>query len=141
MDTVELLQKCHSGAIMGIASIEGVLEKIQPSNIDIILNNFKRQHDEIEKKISTMLNRENAEKKEPSAMAKTMALFKINMMLLFKKDEKSGAKLITQGCNMGVKSLNKYLVQYKDASQDAQQIAKDLIKVEEKLAQELKRYL
>ena len=51
------------------------------------------------------------------------------------------ADLITDGCNMGVKSLNKYLNQYPAADSKVKDICDRLIKIEEKLGKDLRRYL
>ena len=48
---------------------------------------------------------------------------------------------ITDGCNMGVKSLRKYLNQYKAADENAKNTAKRLIDLEEKLVQDMRAYL
>ena len=42
---------------------------------------------------------------------------------------------------MGVKSLNKYLNQFTDASEKAKEITKALIDIEEKLAIDIRRFL
>ena len=51
------------------------------------------------------------------------------------------AVLMTDGCDMGVKSLNKYLNEYEAAEEFAKDICKRLIKLEEKLRSEVKNYL
>ena len=51
------------------------------------------------------------------------------------------ADLMTDGCNMGVKSLNKYLNEYKAADERSKDIAKRLINLEEKLAVDIRSYL
>ena len=51
------------------------------------------------------------------------------------------ADLMTDGCNMGVKSLNKYLNQYKAADEKTKDITKRLINVEEKLAVDIRPFL
>ena len=51
------------------------------------------------------------------------------------------ADLMTDGCNMGVKSLNKYLNEYKAADEVSKDIAKRLINLEEKLAVDIRKYL
>ncbi|HIU68053.1 MAG TPA: hypothetical protein IAC64_11275, partial [Candidatus Caccomorpha excrementavium] len=45
------------------------------------------------------------------------------------------------GCNMGVKSLNRYLNQYKAADEQTKDIAKKLIHMEEKLTADIQRFL
>jgi hypothetical protein len=51
------------------------------------------------------------------------------------------ANLMTDGCNMGVKSLNKYLNEYAAADERSKDICKRLIKLEEKLTAQMRDYL
>ena len=51
------------------------------------------------------------------------------------------ADIITDGCNMGVKSLNRYLNQYKAADERSKDITKRLINLEEKLTEEIRHFL
>ena len=51
------------------------------------------------------------------------------------------ADVMTDGCNMGVKSLNKYLNQYENADDTAEGICKELVKIEEKLCRDMRKYL
>jgi hypothetical protein len=51
------------------------------------------------------------------------------------------ADLMTDGCNMGVKSLNKYLNEYKAADEFSKDITKRLINLEEKLTVDIRKYL
>ena len=74
-------------------------------------------------------------------MAKGMSWVKTNMMLTMNESDATIAELITDGCNMGVKSLNKYLNQYTDAGEEAKEIAKRLIQLESELAVDIRRFL
>jgi len=51
------------------------------------------------------------------------------------------ADLMTDGCNMGVKSLNRYLNQYKAADEKSKDICKRLINLEERLAHQMREFL
>ena len=51
------------------------------------------------------------------------------------------ADLMTDGCNMGIKSLSGYLNQYKAAEEKAKDITKKLIKLEDRLATDMRAYL
>ena len=51
------------------------------------------------------------------------------------------ADLMTDGCNMGVKSLNKYLNQYEAADEETKDITKRLINLEEKLTVDIRDFL
>jgi len=51
------------------------------------------------------------------------------------------ADLMTDGCDMGIKSLNRYLNQYEAADETSKGIAKRLIRLEEDLTQEIRGFL
>ena len=51
------------------------------------------------------------------------------------------ADLITDGCNMGVKSLSKYLNKYAAADEKTKDITKKLISMESQLAVDIRTYL
>ena len=51
------------------------------------------------------------------------------------------ASMITDGCNMGVKSIYKYMNQYPAANDKVKHLAKDVADAEETLAKELRQYL
>ena len=79
--------------------------------------------------------------KEPDPVAKGMSWVKTNVKLALNESDKTIAGLITDGCNMGVKSLYRYLHQYQAADEKAKNIAKKLIRLEEKLETDIRRYL
>ena len=74
-------------------------------------------------------------------MAKGMSWMKTNVKLIMDESDKTIADLITDGCNMGVKSLNRYLNQYKAADEKSKDITKRLINLEEKLAIDIRSFL
>ena len=66
---------------------------------------------------------------------------KTNVMLAMNDSDHTVADLITDGCNMGVKSLNRYLNKYEAADEVSKDIAKRLINLEEKLAVDIRSFL
>ena len=74
-------------------------------------------------------------------MAKGMSWMKTNVMLAMNDSDHTIADLMTDGCNMGVKSLNKYLNKYEAADEVSKDIAKRLINLEEQLAVDIRAYL
>ena len=81
---------------------------------------------------------DNAEEKEPNPMAKGMSWIKTNVKMGMDNSDKTVADLITDGCNMGIKSLYKYLNQYKNADEESKKICNKLIDIEETLRQDLR---
>jgi hypothetical protein len=66
---------------------------------------------------------------------------KTDIKLTVKESDNTAADLITDGCNMGVKYLNRYLNKYKAADEVSKDIAKRLIKLEDELAYEMRTFL
>ena len=66
---------------------------------------------------------------------------KTNLKLGIDSSDATVADLMTDGCNMGVKSLNKYLNQYKAADEVSKDITKRLINLEEALTVDIRQYL
>ena len=66
---------------------------------------------------------------------------KTSMKLGMKKSDETIADLMTDGCNMGVKSLNQYLNEYKAADEVSKDIAKRLINLEQQLALDIRSFL
>ena len=79
--------------------------------------------------------------KEPNVMARGMSWIKTNMRLAMNTSDETIAELMTDGCNMGVKSLSRYLNQYKAADDRAKAITKKLINLETDLCSDLRVYL
>lgn len=63
------------------------------------------------------------------------------MMGMKENADETAADLITDGCNMGIKSLYKYLNQYPAANSKVKDLCKRLISIEDQLRKELRAYL
>ncbi|MBQ6579358.1 MAG: hypothetical protein IIX33_00865 [Oscillospiraceae bacterium] len=70
-----------------------------------------------------------------------MSWMKTNVKLVLNESDSTIADLMTEGCNMGVKSLNKYLNEYEAANEITKDITKRLIHLEEKLVTDIRCYL
>ena len=49
--------------------------------------------------------------------------------------------MLTDGCNMGIKSLSAYLNQYTGADDASRTIAGNIIRLEESMSEDLRQYL
>ena len=140
-DTIKLLRECDAGIKMGVSSIEDVIGYVEDDKLEDTLVESKNKHIILQNEIQEQLNRFHDDGKDPSAMAKGMSWIKTNMKLVMEESDHTIADLMTDGCNMGVKSLSRYLNQYEAASEESKDIAKRLINLEEKLAQDIRCYL
>lgn len=140
-DTVKLLRECDAGVKMGISSIEDVVEYVKNEELRDKLVKCKNEHVKLEDEIKELLDKYNDDGKEPAVMAKSMSWVKTNVKLAMNESDETIADLMTDGCNMGVKSLNKYLNKYEAADEVSKDICKRLINLEEKLAIDIRKYL
>jgi len=140
-DTIKLLRECDAGVKMGISSLDDVLPHVKSEKLRKYLSQCKKEHDMLEDEIKEHLDRFEDDGKEPNPIAKGMSEIKTNFKLGLSDTDETIADLMTDGCNMGVKSLNKYLNEYKAADEFSKDITKRLINLEEKLALEIRQYL
>lgn len=140
-DTVKLLKECDAGTKMAVSSIDEVLESVKDEKLKELLQESKNHHEELENEICNLLKKHGAEEKEPGLMAKGMSWMKTNMKLGMDNSDATVADLLTDGCDMGIKSLHKYLNQYQAADKESKDICKKLISIEEQLETNLRKYL
>ena len=140
-DTIKLLRECDAGIKMGIGSIDDVLEHTQSEAFHKKLENCKKEHEHLQTEIQQLLGKYHDEGKNPNPIVKGMSWMKTNMKLTMDSSDSVAADLITDGCHRGVKSLNRYLNQYKAADEVSKDITKKLINLEEQLAIDTRSYL
>ena len=139
--TVRLLRECDAGVKMGISSIDDVLDYVRDNRLKSCLSDCLVQHEQIQNEISRQLQLHGDSGKEPAAMAKGMSWLKTNVKLAVNESDEVVADLVTDGCNMGVKSLSRYFNQYPAADDKAKKLASRLVKEEERLACQLRDFL
>ena len=140
-DTIKLLRECDAGVKMGVSSIKEVLDNVKSDKLREILIDSLREHEELDKEIQKGLDEFGDEGKDPNPVATSMSWIKTNVKLMMHESDKTVADLMTDGCDMGVKSLSGYLNQYKAADERSKDIAKKLIRIEQKLGEDIRGYL
>ena len=140
-DTVKLLRECDAGIKMGVRSIDDVEKFVKSSDMKKLLGDCKDEHKRLEKEVEGMLDNYGDDGKNPNPIATGMSWMKTNVKLSMHHSDKTVADLMTDGCNMGVKSLSGYLNQYKAASEKSKDIAKKLIAIESDLSENMRAYL
>lgn len=140
-DTIYLLRECNSGTQMAVYSINEVLENVKSQDLRDILTASKNKHEEIGNELHILLQKYGDTTKDPGVMAKGMSWIKTNAKLAIDDSDRVCADLVTEGCNMGVKTLQRHLNQYIAAENKAKDLTRDVIRLEESLAHDLKPYL
>lgn len=140
-DTIKLLRECDAGVKMGVSSIDEVLEYVRSDRLKEYLSKCREEHEKLNGELQSLLEKYHDDGKDPNPIAKGMSWMKTNVKLGLNESDATIADLITDGCNMGVKSLNRYLNQYKAADEVSKDITKRLINLEEQLAIDIRGFL
>ena len=140
-DTIKLLKECDAGSKMAVTSLDEILGKVENTDLKKLLTETKKHHEKLGNEIHSMLIAYGSDEKDPNAMAKGMSWLKTNMKMGMDDSDQTAADLITDGCNMGIKSLYKYLNQYSNADSKVKTLCNRLIDIEDQLRKELRAYL
>ena len=140
-DTINLLKECDAGTKMAVSSIDDVIENVQDRHLYDLLKDSKAHHEKLGNEIHEMLNQRGLPEKDPPVIASGMSWMKTNMKMTMEPGDQTVADLITDGCNMGVKSLNEYLNECEDADESIKEICHRLISMEQQLCDDMAAYL
>lgn len=140
-DSIKLLQECSYGSKMGLNSINQVCEYVVDDTLMGVMNTYKKKHEDLETKIGKYLQENGQCEKEPGIMASVFSHLTADMKLMMKDDNHQIAKLMMDGCNMGIQSISKYVNEYNEASQEVQDLCEDLVKIEEDFMKDLKQFM
>ena len=126
---------------MGVSSLDDMMKYVQSEDLRTLLQKSKATHTRLGNTTHEYLNEYHDSGKEPAVMAKVMSKMKANIKLDEDGPDSTVADLITDGCNMGVKSLYRYLNQYPAAEEKIKKLTREVADAEETLTRELRDYL
>ena len=140
-DSVKLIEECNKGVKMGISSINQVMEYVSDNDLCALLNDYKEEHQQIENEIKKKIKDYNDEIKDPNPLTEAMSIIMTNAKMMAKDRDAKIAEIMHDGCNMGIKSICKYINKYPDACKECIKIAADIIKLEDDFMQRLRKFL
>lgn len=140
-DTIRLLRECDSGVKMGISSIGDVTDYVSDAHLKELLSHSSDEHEKLKDQLQSLLDEYGDEGKEPAAVAKSMSWLKTSVRLTVNGSDSTVADLMVDGCNMGVKSLSRYLNKFKAADERSKDMAKRIISAEEQLSKGMRAFL
>lgn len=140
-DTIKLLRECDAGIKMGVSSIDEVVDYVKDDTFKKYLLVCKEEHEKLKDEVFSLLDSYHDDGKNPNIVVKAMSTMKTDLKIMMKKSDNAIADVMTDGCNMGVKSLNRYLNEYQAASEKSKDIVKRLINLEATLAINIRPYL
>lgn len=140
-DTINLLKECNSGIKMGVESINNVMPYVKSNDLKKVLNACKDKHAILGDETHKALMNADEDTKNAHPVAQVMSDMKIRATITLKKSDSTVADVMTDGCNMGIKSIYRYLNQYQGADDNSKSIANRLISAEQELRTDLRSYL
>lgn len=141
MDTQQLVQECNSGCKMAIHSMDQVIEYVGDSKLKKLIEKYKYSHENLEEESSEIIKQMGKPEKEPGMMATAFSWLSTETKLIMKNSDNEIAKIMMDGCSMGIQTISEEMNKYPDASKEAKKLADKLVRLEEEFMQELKPYL
>lgn len=140
-DTCQLLKECNTGIKMAVDAIEEVLPNVKNQELKNKLTACQKEHEKLGDETHSLLLQNHVRDEDPSMIAKSMAWIKTNLTMSVNPGDDTIANLISTGCDMGVRNLNKYLNECQTATTQAKDLVKKVIKLEEDLSSDMRAYL
>ena len=140
-ETIHILKECDAGAKMALASLDDVWEHVQHCDLRAILNTTRAQHQMVGREVQQMLDEYGGKEKDPNPVARKMSAVMTKTKLGMDKSDAAVAKLLLEGCDMGVQSLHRYLNRYRGAEVPARAACRTLVAIEEQLGRDMRQFL
>lgn len=139
--TRKLLESCCSGCQMAVENFRQVQEYAKDTNLKQLISDYTEKHRQLEEEATSLLKESGNSEKSPGIMASTMAHITTDIKLTLNNDNTQIAKLLIDGCAMGIKTLGEKAHQYAQADKKALTLTDHIIRTEEELMKKLKDFL
>lgn len=139
--TRKLLEECCSGCRMAIESFRQVQEYVKDTDLKQLISAYTEKHCQLEEEAASLLKESGNPEKSPGIMASAMSHFTTDIKLTLNSDNTQIAKLLIDGCAMGIKTLGEKSHQYSQADKKAVNLTDRIIRTEEYLMKKLKDFL
>lgn len=140
-NTAELLRECSSGCHMAIGSMEQVIGAVSDQRLKDVIDEYNVKHKELKKRSDALLRGAGEHSKSPSSASSAFAWFSTEMKMMIDDSSHQIASVMTDGCNMGIKTICEYLNRYEDASDESRRIACDIVSAEESFMRDLRHFI
>ena len=126
---------------MGASAIAKVMPHVKDHELKSKLSTCRDTHNALGNQTKRLLTEAREDTKSAHPIAQMMSDVKVSVSMMMGGGDKRIASVMTDGCDMGIKSLNRYLNQYKNADKRSRGIAEELIASEEYLELTMRSYL
>lgn len=139
--TRKLLEECTIGCQMASDSLRQIREYIRDSGLAELVDSYTDRHEKMRQEADARLTESGCSPKEPGTASSAFAWFTTEMKLTFNDDNTQIAKLLIDGCSMGIKTLGERRNTLDRADKKASELAEKIIRTEEDFMKDLQKYL
>ena len=138
---MELLNYIHQNSEMGQNTIKQLIEIVEDNPFNEVLqsqfNEYKKIFDLSEQKIEE----QNKKAKGVNTLSKISTYMMINLKTLTDKSSSHISDMLIQGSTMGIIDITKKIKEYNNAYKEILDLADNLLKLEQRNIEELKKFL
>lgn len=137
----ELLNYTYQNAKMGIIGIDNIKKEIQDRELLSTIVEQQKDYYEICNKATKLLLENNYDIKDVSGIAKIMTYFDAKLNTLENTSNTNIAKMMIKGSNKGIIEIEEKLNNYEGTNKKIIALAKDLLHIEKRNLDNLKKFL
>ncbi len=141
IQTRKLLEECSAGCQMALDSMEQVQNLAGDQKLSNLIQKYQQKHRQLASETAQLLHESGNAEKEPGMMAQAMSWISTEMKLMVNNDSRQAAKILMDGCNMGIKTISSHIREYSGAEKSGISIAKKLVSTEEDMQKDLTDFL
>ena len=139
--TKQVLEECSSGCQMALESFAQMQGHVTDEGLGSLIDTYEKKHRKYGQEAARLLGQAGYPGKEPGTMSSAFSKAGTEMKLMMREDSGQIAKLVLDGCTMGIQNLGACINRCPEASSQSLALAQDIIKTEESLIREVQRYL
>jgi len=140
-DTVCLLRECASGIQMAVRSLNDMQPGTSDARLRQLLADSRQTHERLGNETQALLRQMGAPWQDAPSVALAMSRMKTGWKLMWQPGDEAVADLVTDGCDMGVKTISRCCNRFPQASGEARRIARSLIETEQRLTEDVRQFL
>lgn len=138
---VEYLNCIYKNAIMGIIGIDDIIEKVNSSEFEKVLNNEKNEYDAICREAINILKKYGKKEEDVGSLAKVSTKIMSEMKLLKETTDEVIAKMMIEGTNKGIIEVSEKINSYDNSDSEIVLLLNKLSELLKNNIEELKKYL
>ena len=142
MENINALDEVNKGACMGMDAVKYLLDKVEDSSLEKLLNKSYNDYKEISDEVEILYDKYNSDREpnETGMMTKAMTWSGVEMKTMTDKSNSKIAEIMLQGVNMGVIEGRK-LLNNKRIDKEVNSLISKFVNMQEKLVEDLKKFL